>query len=86
MIGEKIIFEVNKRTEEINEFTQNVFELYDGRINIVNTPVIVINQFDIKSFNDHDDSYQIITPNLIVLNIFNITHKAINKVLIDKDI
>ena len=86
MIGEKIIFEVNKRTEEINKFTQNVFELYDGRINIVNTPVIAVNEFDIKSFNDHDDSYQIITPNLIVLNIFNIAHKAINTVLIDKDI
>ena len=86
MTGEKIIFEVHKRIEEINEFTQNVFELYDGRINIVNTPIMVSNDFDIKSFDDYYNPYQIISPNLIVLNIFNITRKAINTALIDKDI
>ena len=86
MTGEKIIFEINKRIDEINEFTQNVFELYDGRINIVNTPIVVINDFDIKTFDDYYNPYQIITPNLIVLNIFNITRKAINTVLTDKDI
>lgn len=86
MTGEKIISEVNKRIEEINEFTQNVFELYDGKINIVNNPIMVINDFDIKSFDDYYNPYQIISPNLIVLNIFNITRKAINTALINKDI